>query len=106
MSRLESIERQEAALKADKKLARIEAAFVVKKEAGNARVAEEKAVAFKAAKSADEYESLVAQIAPAVSTKEKLKLREYRQDFRDNVRMPKTGAQPAAINVGVEVEEA
>ena len=75
MSRLESIERQEAALKEEKKLAKVEAAFVVKKLAGTATNAD------------------------------RLKLREYRQDFRDNVRMPKTGAQPGAIGVTAEVEE-
>ena len=76
MSQLERLEAQEAAIKEEKKLAVIEDAFVAKKQAGT------------------------------VTMDDKLKLREARQDFRDNHRTPKTaGAQPAAIGVGVEVEE-
>ncbi len=106
MSQLERLERQEAAIKEEKKLAVLEDAFVASKLVGLARVAEETAAAFLAAKASDEYESLVRQIAPPVTNDEKLTLREARQDYRDNHRKPKTaGAQPAAINVGVEVEE-
>ena len=106
MSQLERLERQEAAIREEKKLAVLEDAFLASKLAGLARVAEETADAFLAAKSSDEYESLVRQIAPPVTDEEKRILRTARKDFRDNYRKPKTaGAQPAAIAVGVEVEE-
>ncbi len=75
MSQVERIERQESALKEEKKLAKLEDAFVVKKEAGTPTRAD------------------------------KLKLRKARQDYRDNYRQPKTGAQPATIGVSAEVEE-
>ncbi len=67
MSRVERLEAAEAAIKKEKKLARIEDAFVAKKAAGNA------------------------------TSNDRQKLRRARQDFRDNHRKPKTGAQPAAI---------
>ncbi len=87
-------------------LAVLEDAFLASKEIGLARVAEEKADAFKAAKSAAEYEALVAQIAPPVTDEEKRILREVRRDYRDNHRKPtKDGAQPAAINVTAAPEE-
>ena len=106
MSQLARLERQEAAIKQEKKLAKLEDAFVASKEAGLIRVAEEKAVAFKAAKSADEYESLVGQIAPPVLDKEKLSLRKARQDYRLNHRKPaKDGAQPATIGVTAAPED-
>ncbi len=75
MSQVERIERQEAILKEEKKLAKLEDAFVVKKEAGT------------------------------LTRADKLKLRKNRQDYRDNYRQPKTGAQPAAIVAGAKVKE-
>ncbi len=75
MSQVERIERQEAALKEEKKLAKLEDAFVSKKEAGT------------------------------LTRADKLKLRESRRDYRDNYRQPKTGAQPAAIGVAAKVKE-
>ncbi len=66
---------QEAAIKEEKTLAKLEDAFVAKKQAGT------------------------------LTRDDKLKLREARQDFRDNVRRPKTGAQPATIGVSAEVED-
>ncbi len=106
MSQLERLERQEAAIREEKKLAVIEDAFVASKEVGLARVTEEKADAFKTAKSADEYETLVTQIAAPVSSEEKLVLREARQDYRDNYRKPKVnGAQPASIGATTGPEE-
>ena len=75
MSRVERLEAAEAAIKEEKKLARIEDAFVSKKQAGT------------------------------VTRDDKLKLREARQDFRDNHRKPKTGAQPAAIGATAGPEE-
>ena len=106
MSQLERLERREAAIKEEKKLAKLEDAFGAKKQAGFARIAEEKADAFKAAKSSDEYESLVRQIAPPVTDEEKRSLREARQDFRVNHRKPtKDGAQPAAIGATAALEE-
>ncbi len=106
MSQLERLERQEAAIKEEKKLAVLEDAFVASKEVGFARVAEEKADAFDNAESVDEYESLVRQIAPPVSSEEKLTLREARQDYRLNHRKPaKDGAQPAVIGVTAAPED-
>ncbi len=76
MSQLERLERQEAAIREEKKLAKLEDGFVAKKLAGT------------------------------LTMDDKLALREARQDYRDNHRKPKTaGAQPATIAVGVEVEE-
>ena len=76
MSQLERLERQEAAIREEKKLAVIEDAFVAKKSAGT------------------------------LTNEDRLELRAARQDYRDNHRKPvKDGAQPAAISVGVEVEE-
>ncbi len=76
MSRLEQIERQEKALKEEKKLAKIEDAFVAKKLAGTATM------------------------------EDRLKLREVRQDWRLNKRVSKSNAaQPGAIGVSTKVEE-
>ena len=75
MSRVERLEAQEAAIKEEKKLAHIEDAFVSKKQAGT------------------------------VTMDDKLKLREARQSVRDNHRVPKTGAQPAAIGATAGPEE-
>ncbi len=106
MSQLERLERQEAAIKQEKILAVLEDEFVASKEVGLARVAEEKAAAFDAAQSSDEYESLVQQIEPANTDEEKRSLREARQDYRLNHRKPaKDGAQPATIGVTAAPEE-
>ncbi len=106
MSRLKRLEAQEASIREEKKLARLEDAFVAKKNEGNARRADEKADAFKAAKSAEEYESLVAQIAPANTDEEKRALRIAREDWRLNHRVPaENGAQPETIGASTTVEE-
>ncbi len=106
MSRLGRLEAKEASIREEKKLARLEDAFVVKKMEGLARRADEKADAFKAAKSADEYESLVAQIEPANTDEEKRALRTARQSWRLNHRVPKeNGPQPEAIGASTEIEE-
>ncbi len=75
LTQLVKIERRQAAFKEEKKLARIEDAFVAKKAAGNA------------------------------TRNDRQKLRRARQDFRDNHRKPKTGAQPAAIGATAAPEE-
>ncbi len=76
MSRVEKIERRESALKEEKKLARIEDAFVAKKLAGTATM------------------------------EDRLKLREARQDWRLNHRVSKSNAaQPETIGVSAEIEE-
>ncbi len=106
MSRLKRLERQEASIREEKKLARLEDTFVAKKEAGLARRADEKADAFKAAKSAEEYEALVAQIEPANTAEEKRVLRTARQEWRLNHRVSKSNAaQPATIGVTAAPEE-
>ncbi len=105
MSRLARLEAMEASIKVEKKLAKIEDEFVAKKMVGLVRIAEEKAEAFKAARSADEYESLVAQIVPANSSEDKRILREARQFWRENHRKPKeNGASVGAIGTKVGVE--
>ncbi len=106
MSRLKRLEAKEASIREEKKLARLEDAFVAKKEAGFARIAEEKADAFSAATSVDEFESLVAQIEPANTDEEKRALRTARQSWRLNHRVSKeNAAQPEAIGATTEIEE-
>ncbi len=76
MSRLKRLEAQEASIREEKKLARIEDDFVAKKLAGTA------------------------------TREDRLKLREARQDWRLNHRVSKSNAaQPGAIGVSTKVEE-
>ncbi len=76
MSRVARLERLEASIRAEKKLARLEDDFVAKKLDGTATM------------------------------EDRLKLREARQDFRLNKRVSKSNAaQPGAIGVSTKVEE-
>lgn len=76
MSRLEQIEAQEAVLKEEKKLAKLEADFVEKKLAGKATQADRE------------------------------KLREAREEFRIHHRQPTTeGASPASIGAKAQAKE-
>ncbi len=74
MRTVDSVERQEAALKEEKKLLRAEAAFRKKKADGK------------------------------LTTADRQKMFEIRQDYRLNFRQPKPGAAPGAIGVSVETE--
>ncbi len=67
MSRLDRIKRQEASIAVEKALAILEDEFVAKKIAGS------------------------------LTREDRLELRAARQHYRDNLRQPKEGAQPAAI---------
>ncbi len=76
MSQVEKIERQEAMLKEEKELAKLEDGFVVKKEAGT------------------------------LTRKDRLNLRKARQGFRDDHRRRKSNAaQPATIGATAGPEE-
>ncbi len=83
--------RQIAELEAKRDLAVLEDALVVTKAAGRKRQAEEKAAAFEKASSPEEYEGLVANLAPIVSAEDKNVLREARQNFRKNHRTVEDG---------------
>ncbi len=86
MSSVNKIDAEIAELEAKRDLAVLEDALVVTKAAGRKRQAEEKAAAFKKASSPEEYETLVANLAPIASIEDKIALREARQNFRENHR--------------------
>ncbi len=91
MSIVETVDAQIAELEAKRNLAVLEDALIASKAEGRARQAEEKAAAFKKASSPEEYEELVADLAPIASVEDKIALREVRQNFRENHRTVEDG---------------
>ncbi len=86
MSIVETVDAQIAELEAKRGLAMLEDALIASKAEGRKRQAKEKAAAFKKASSPEEYETLVANLAPIASAEDKIALREARQNFRENHR--------------------
>ena len=82
----EKISREIAELEAKRGLAVLEDALVKTKAEGRTRQAEEKVAAFAKASSPEEYEELIANLAPIASAEDKIALREARQNFRENHR--------------------
>ena len=98
LTQVDKISRQIAELDVKRGLAALEDALIASKAEGRARQAEEKAAAFKKASSPEEYEKLIANLAPIASTEDKIALREARQNFRENHRTSDgPGASPDAI---------
>ena len=101
LTQVQKISRGMAEMEAQMDLAVLEDKIVVTKAAGRKRLAKEKAVAFKKASSPEEYETLVANLAPIASVEEKTALRKARKDFRKNHRTLTSGDVEVDI-IGVE----
>ncbi len=91
LTQVDKFGRQIAELEAKRDLAVLEDALIASKAEGRARQAEEKAAAFKKASSPEEYEELIANLAPIASAEDKIALREARQNFRENHRTVEDG---------------
>ena len=86
LTQVDKIGRQITELEAKRDLAVLEDGLIALKAEGRARQAEEKIAAFEQASSPEEYEKLIANLAPIASAEDKIALREARQNFRENHR--------------------
>ncbi len=97
-----------AALQEEADLERAEDAFAVLQEAGQARRDQEVAATFKVVKNPAEYRKAVADIAPAVSNDDKLRLRKLREEYRLKHRkpvQPGEGAAPGPVVASATMKE-